>query len=115
MYSAYLMLEMVKCSTKLSILLTFFKMNSPIFQARGMNYSFYLPLEHIEPVAVLTCYFCNKNYVCNVKWKESRLFRGVKKSYDSVIFQMLECPLIVKKNLLLVQICGEHFLLTKKL
>jgi hypothetical protein len=69
----------------------------PYFPRQRNELFFFLPLEQMELVAVLMCYFCNKNSVRNVKWKESRLFRGAKNSYDSVIIQMLECLLLSKK------------------
>ena len=97
MISSYLRLEMLECVVNSSILLTFFNTNSPTFQGRGMN-CFFLRLQQMEPIAVLPCYFCNKHFVCNVTWKESRFFRGAKNSYDSVIIQMFECPLPVQKN-----------------
>jgi hypothetical protein len=78
----------------------------PYFPRQRNELFFSLPLEHMEPVVVLTCYLYNKNYVYNVKWKEIRLFHGAKNSYDSVIFQMLECPLIVKKASCLFRYAG---------
>jgi hypothetical protein len=44
-----------------------FQHKLPYFPRHRNELYFFLPLEQMELVVVLTCYFCNKNYVCNVR------------------------------------------------
>ena len=39
---------------------------------------FFLVMEKMQPVVVLPCYLCNKHLVCDVAWKETRIFLGAK-------------------------------------
>jgi hypothetical protein len=40
-----------------------FQHELPYFPRQRNELFFFLPLEQMEPIAILTCYFCNKHFV----------------------------------------------------
>ena len=86
-----------------------FQHELPYFPRQRNELFVFLPLEQMELVVVLTCYFCNEHSVHNVTWKESRFFHGAKNYYHNVIIQMLKCPLPVQKTSCLFRYAGSIF------
>jgi hypothetical protein len=69
----------------------------PDFPGQRNELFFSLVMEKMQPMVVLPCYFCNKHLVCDVAWKERRIFLGAKDHYYTVIFLLFKCPLPVQK------------------
>ena len=68
---------------------------------------FSLVMEKMQLVVVLPCYFCNKHFVHNVTWKESKIFLGAKNPNHTAILHLFKCPLLVQKIGCLVRHAGS--------
>jgi hypothetical protein len=95
--SSYVRFNFLKWTTNSSIFLMFLHTKSPTFDNRGMKLFFFLVMEKMQPVVVFPFYFCNKHFVCDVAWKEGRIFLRAKDHEDTVIFLFLKCSLLVQK------------------
>jgi hypothetical protein len=64
----------------------------PDFPRKRNELLFSLVMEKMQLVVLFPCYFCNKHLVCNVTWKERRIFLGAKNHYYTIIFLVQVSP-----------------------